>query len=181
MDAHLHNIRSSHPAHPGRNRWHDKPLTLIVEANSRAGAMGEHSPVDALVPSIMCDYAVVQGIEPDDFSAPPGLSEHETEAAPRRWRRLDWVVDERIRRECIEAEERARKIVEDSDNSVLWFSAFGAEWVKQGVLASGTACVHTGGLTAIQLACPPTASSRWRCSLHGTGRRVASRRRTKRP
>ncbi|KIP05852.1 hypothetical protein PHLGIDRAFT_24881 [Phlebiopsis gigantea 11061_1 CR5-6] len=135
MDAHLHNIRSSHPAHPGRNRWFDKPLTLIVEANSRAGAMGEHSPVDALVPSIVCDYAVVHDIEPDEFSAPLGLSEHEISAVPRRWRRLDWDVDERIRRECLEAEERVRNIVKDSDNSVLWFDAFGTDWIKRASLS----------------------------------------------
>lgn len=133
VDAHLHNIRSGRSAHPGRNRWFDKPLTLIVESNSRAGAMGEHSPVDALVPSVICDYAVVQEMYDDAFGGPlPSTSAVETTVdVASRWRRLDWVVDDYIRLECVEAEDRARKIVEDSDDSVLWFDAYGAEWIKQ--------------------------------------------------
>lgn len=131
IDAHLHNIRSSHPAHPGHNRWHDKPLTLIVEANTRAGAMGEHSPVDALIPSIVCDYAVVQEIDENGFGGQPTTADPLETSSPR-WRRLDWDTDEYIRRECTEAEDRARKIVEDSDNSVLWFTAYGADWIKRG-------------------------------------------------
>lgn len=131
VDAHLHNLRSSHSAHPGRNRWHDKPLTLIVESNTRAGAMGEHSPVDALVPSIVCDYGVAQDMHDDFFGGPPPTSVYSAVAGVRSWRRLDFVVDDRIRRECVEAEERARKIVEDSDDSFLWFDAYGSEWIKK--------------------------------------------------
>ncbi|EKM58277.1 uncharacterized protein PHACADRAFT_26793 [Phanerochaete carnosa HHB-10118-sp] len=131
VEAHLHNIRSSHTAHPGRNRWHDKPLTLIVESNTRAGAMGEHSPVDALVPSIVCDYGAVQDMHDDFFRGPPPRAVESTDVPLRRWRRLDFVVDDHIRRECVEAEERARKIVEDSDDSFLWFNAYGSEWIKK--------------------------------------------------
>lgn len=47
------------------------------------------------------------------------------------WKRLDWVTDERIERECVEAEERARVLVKDSDDSVFWFSDYGADWIKQ--------------------------------------------------
>lgn len=133
IDAHLHNIRSGHSAHPGRNRWFDKALTLIVESNTRAGAMGEHSFVDALVPSIVCDYAVVQELYDDVFGGPPPPSTVDySSSSTGRWRRLDWVVDDRIRRECVEAEERVRKIVDDSDDSVLWFDAFAVDWIKQG-------------------------------------------------
>lgn len=132
MDAHLHNLRSSHPSHPARNRWHDKPLTLIFESNTRAGAIGEHSPVDALVPSIIADYAVVQDIDEDAFGA--SLLDHNAASSENSvgtgWKRLDWVVDERIQLECLEAEERARKIAEDSDDSVLWFDSYGTEWIK---------------------------------------------------
>ncbi|KAH9068364.1 carnitine acetyltransferase [Lactarius deliciosus] len=64
IDSHLHNIRSSINA---RNRWFDKAYTLIVETNTRAGAMGEHSPCDALVPSIVADYAVVHVLWFSDY------------------------------------------------------------------------------------------------------------------
>jgi hypothetical protein len=130
VDAHLHNLRSSHPRHPGRNRWFDKPFNFVVETNTRAGAIGEHSPVDALVPSILAEYAVVQEIDEGSFD--PLQSEAETiEAATTvGWRRLDWVVDEHLRQECIAAEERARTIVEDSDDSVLWFNGYGTQWIK---------------------------------------------------
>lgn len=92
--------------------------------------MGEHSPVDALVPSIVCDYAVVQEIDEHEFVGQQPMGD--TETSSRRWRRLDWTIDEHIRRECVGAEERARKIVEDSDDSVLWFTAYGVDWIKQG-------------------------------------------------
>ncbi|KAI0694621.1 acyltransferase ChoActase/COT/CPT [Cytidiella melzeri] len=129
VDAHLHNIRSSHPTHPGRNRWYDKPFTFIVESNTRAGAMGEHSIVDALAPSIMAEYAIVEGIDHAEFDT---LSSGAQTGATYNagWRRLDWVVDDHIRDECVAAEARARAIAEDSDDSVLWFNDYGAEWVQ---------------------------------------------------
>ncbi|KAI0303791.1 Choline/Carnitine o-acyltransferase-domain-containing protein [Multifurca ochricompacta] len=101
VDSHLHNIRSSINA---RNRWFDKAYTLIIETNTRAGAMGEHSPCDALLPSIVADYAVVQSIIPEA---------------------LNWVTDARIIAECIAAESRAKNLIADSDDSVLWFSDYG--------------------------------------------------------
>ncbi|CAL1716338.1 unnamed protein product [Somion occarium] len=131
VDAHLHNLRSSHSSHPAHNRWFDKPFTLIVESNGRAGANGEHSPCDALVPSIMAEYAVVQAIDLDAYDevlAMPSVQSNESQTG---WRRLDWVTDDRIKLECVVAEERARAIVQDSDDSVLWFDAYGAEWIKK--------------------------------------------------
>lgn len=60
VKSHLHNIRSGPNA---RNRWFDKPLTLIVEPNSRAGLTGEHSPCDALLPSVVADFALAQAMD----------------------------------------------------------------------------------------------------------------------
>jgi Choline/Carnitine o-acyltransferase len=128
IDSHLHNIRSSINA---RNRWFDKGYTLIVETNTRAGAMGEHSPCDALVPSVVADYAVTQFITPEAFSRPqptPFLSDHEPDIGG--WERLDWVTDARIKAECIAAESRAKDLIADSDDSVLWFSDYGANWIR---------------------------------------------------
>ena len=126
LDAHLHNIRSGRNA---RNRWFDKAFTLIVESNTRAGAMGEHSPVDALVPSIVTEYALVQRVEMDAFEKPLSASTGQ-EPSPTGWKRLDWVVDDHIEKECREAEQRAQAIIQDSDDSVLWFTDYGTEWIK---------------------------------------------------
>jgi carnitine O-acetyltransferase len=130
IDYHLHNIRSSINA---RNRWFDKGYTIIVETNTRAGSMGEHSPVDALVPSIVADYAVSQSIAPEAFSLPepPSFSFFfDRDLDITGWERLDWVTDEHIEAECIVAESRAGVLIADSDDSVLWFSDYGADWIK---------------------------------------------------
>ncbi|KAI0001470.1 acyltransferase ChoActase/COT/CPT [Russula compacta] len=128
IDCHLHNIRSSINA---RNRWFDKGYTLIVETNTRAGAMGEHSPCDALVPSVVADYAVTQSIVPEAFSLPEPpsfLSDGDLDVTG--WERLDWVTDARIEAECIAAESHAKGLIADSDDSVLWFSDYGVHWIK---------------------------------------------------
>ena len=124
-DAHLHAIRGT-PQNVA-NRFFDKALTLIVDPSTRAGASGEHSPVDALVPSIVAEYALVQGVDAAAFG---------TAGAPLDavdgcgWERLDWVGDAKVEKECVAARERADAIMHDSDASVLWFDKFGTEWIK---------------------------------------------------
>lgn len=123
VTAHLHNIRGGHPEYPARSRWFDKPFTLIVEPSSRAGVMGEHSPCDALVPSIVAEYAVVQAIDGQALS-------QSTSVTVDGWGRLDWVVDDHITNECTAAERRAMAIIEDSDDGILWYDRYGADWIK---------------------------------------------------
>ncbi|KAI0749339.1 acyltransferase ChoActase/COT/CPT [Daedaleopsis nitida] len=149
LKAHAHNVRSGHGARPGYNRWYDKPFTLIVEANTRAGVLGEHSPVDALVPSVVADYAVVQGVDEDAFPRPLVASNILlSDVEDGGWTRLDWVVDERITTECREAAKRAKAIVDDSDCDELVFDAFGVRWIKE------EACLSPDGFIqmAMQLA-----------------------------
>jgi carnitine O-acetyltransferase len=126
VDAHLSNLRAGHNA---SNRWFDKTATIIVESNTRAGAMGEHSPLDALVPSIVAEYGVVAGIDreafEDDASNFSALSHRST-----GWDRLDWDTDHKITQECTQAINRAEKLISNSDHSVLWFEGYGADWIK---------------------------------------------------
>ncbi|KAI0331918.1 acyltransferase ChoActase/COT/CPT [Cubamyces sp. BRFM 1775] len=154
LTAHLHNVRSGHSDRPGHNRWYDKPVTLIVESNTRAGVLGEHSPVDALVPSIVADYAIVQDVDEDAFfdrldpSAPlPSTGAHEP-VATGTFERLDWVVDEKVERMCEEAAARAKAIVDDSDNDELVFDSYGIDWIKQRARLSPDAYIQM----ALQLA-----------------------------
>lgn len=125
LDAHLHTIRAN-LINVG-NRFFDKPLTLIVDPSTHAGATGEHSPCDALVPSIVAEYGIVEGV---DAAAFEGSFDPTDAKDPGDWVRLDWVADEKIYKECVAAEARAKHIIEDSDNSVLWFENYGMDWIK---------------------------------------------------
>jgi hypothetical protein len=126
IKEHLHLVRSSWN---GRNRFMDKPLSFIVDPLARAGAMGEHSPVDALVPSIVTEYAIVKGVSHDSYVSSPEVVSGES-PTPSGWRSLGWVTDDRIEREFKGVEERAKAIIVDSDDNVFQFSTYGADWIK---------------------------------------------------
>ena len=126
IKEHLHLVRSSWD---GRNRFMDKPFSFIVDPLTRAGATGEHSPVDALVPSIVAEYAIVQGISDDSYVSSPEAASVDS-PTPNGWRSLEWVTNDRIEQECKEAEARAKAMIADSDDNVFHFSAYGADWIK---------------------------------------------------
>lgn len=124
LDSHLHSIRST--TQNASNRFFDKGLTLIVDPSTRAGATGEHSPVDALVPSIVAEYGVVEGVDVKAFEHREGCPPEDGKG----WERLDWVADDKIWRECGQARRHADAIINDSDDSVLWFDGYGTDWIK---------------------------------------------------
>ncbi|RXW22817.1 hypothetical protein EST38_g3021 [Candolleomyces aberdarensis] len=128
LDSHLHMIRGTE-LNIG-NRFYDKAYTLIVDPSTRAGASGEHSPCDALVPSIVAEYTIVQGVELSEFTEDKAVHPQGVDASEPSWERLDWVSDEHIQKECTAARGRALKIVENSDDSVLWFDDYGTDWIK---------------------------------------------------
>ena len=78
----------------------------------------------------------VQGVELSEFTDDKALHPQGVDTSEPAWERLDWVADEHIQKECKAARGRALKIVEDSDDSVLWFDAYGAEWIKNEGLLS---------------------------------------------
>lgn len=119
LDAHVQNCASGLA---GRNRWFDKALSVIVETNGRAGMMGEHSPCDALIPSVIVDYVVAEPVVDSAFSPVQSSG---------GWKRLEWKVDQELETEIKQCEERNWKIIEDSDASQLWWSEYGADWIKK--------------------------------------------------
>ncbi|KAG1747233.1 Choline/Carnitine o-acyltransferase-domain-containing protein [Suillus paluster] len=130
--AHLHNIRSPPQA---RNIWFDKCLTLSQERNTRTGAMGEQTPVDALVPSIVFEYSVAAGIDTSTFSEPVPLplTLEETrlrDDGEKGWTHLDWVTDKRIESQVREAEGRAQALIDNSEAGDLEFGEHGADWIS---------------------------------------------------
>lgn len=124
LDSHLHTIRGT--PHNVANRFFDKAFTLIVDPSTRAGATGEHSPVDALIPSIVAEYGIVEGVDVESFKTTN--SKRDTDESG--WERLDWIGDDKLWRECRDATQRANEIMENSDDSVLWFEKYGSKWIK---------------------------------------------------
>ncbi|WVQ66414.1 uncharacterized protein L199_004594 [Kwoniella botswanensis] len=106
------------------NRWFDKAVSVMVETNGRAGIMGEHSPVDALIPSIVGEYVLASPVDHSRFTS--GSSSSTVDG----WNKLDWVVDEGITKEIEGCKERNQKLIDDSDASQLWWNEYGAEWIK---------------------------------------------------
>ncbi|KAG8866101.1 hypothetical protein FRC20_009078 [Serendipita sp. 405] len=121
-DDHLHNTAYGMD---GFNRWFDKTITLSVESNTRLGMMGEHSPCDALIPSILGDYCVEEPMHLAEFEP----SNFTSESIPG-WRRLDWQLDHHITAECQRVAQEAKSIVDDSDDSQLWFQDYGVSWIR---------------------------------------------------
>ena len=144
IDSHLHLIRGT--SQNVANRFYDKTFTLIVDPSTRAGAIGEHAPVDALVPSIVAEYGLTEGVDVSSFKTPDSVTFGLREPS---WKRLNWVGDDKAWLECDRAAERARKIIDDSDDSVLYFEKFGANWIKN----FGKQCPFGTLLIQLQIAC----------------------------
>ncbi|PWZ00834.1 acyltransferase ChoActase/COT/CPT [Testicularia cyperi] len=112
----------------GHNRWFDKALSIVVEPNGRAGIMGEHSPCDALIPSIICDFAAAEPCPAPGAELPADLSS-QGEAAG--WKKLEWVVDEQTKKSIAQSEQGALQAAKDSDIRTLWYDEYGADWIKK--------------------------------------------------
>ncbi|KAG9120383.1 hypothetical protein FRC07_004145, partial [Ceratobasidium sp. 392] len=128
-------VRNTSSGVNGLNRWFDKSLTVSVESNARAGMNGEHSPCDALIPSIIVDYVLAEPVDVTAFTESPAKLDGveyvgASEGGPG-WKLLDWVIDAKIEEEIKGAEARAKAIVEDSDTSQLWFSEYAADWMRK--------------------------------------------------
>jgi carnitine O-acetyltransferase len=111
----------------GRNRWLDKAISVMIETNGRTSLLGEHSPVDAIVPSNIVNYAVAEPYDDAKFKDLTTSLPHEGDG----WKRLDWVIDESMSKEIAECQKRNQAIIADSDNSNLLWGEFATEWIKK--------------------------------------------------
>lgn len=107
-------------------------MSLVVEPNGRAGLMGEHSPCDALIPSIVIDFCLgVPSPKPNTpFPSVPQTAETGTGKAVK-WSKLAWEVDAKTEANITSASELARKTAAGSDIGMLWYDEYGAEWIKK--------------------------------------------------
>lgn len=176
LDGHVLNSCSGLNGH---NRWFDKCMTINVESNSRASVMGEHSPCDALIPSIIADYVLAEGMgrpkgpsmTTDDEGNDAGPDAATLESAERDIQRLNWVTDAKISDAIDAAETEIKALVEDSEGLMLWYDDYGTEWIKKVGKQSPDAYIQM----AMQLAyrrmhgqgCPTYETASTRLFLHG--------------
>lgn len=115
----------------GHNRWFDKGISFTVESSGRAGLMGEHSPVDALIPSMLSERVLADWMPPVEEKLPQDAEGVSLLDEAPTWRKLTWKVDEKVRQSIQHAENTAKEITADSDIGVLWFDEYGADWIKK--------------------------------------------------
>jgi Choline/Carnitine o-acyltransferase len=161
-------IRNTSCGGDSTNRWFDKSFSIIVESNSRFGMMGEHSPVDALIPSIIADWVVSEPLDPTQFV--------DNVPSASGWERICWEEDPHIQDQFSDAIRRAKAITDDSDADVLWFDDYGVDWIKN----TGTCVFHRlirGSTThnfVMQLTFLPMLIFNLLCNSHGTNLEVAT-------
>jgi len=133
VDAHARNCSGA--GRGGHNKWFDKALSLVIEPNGRCGMNGEHSPCDALIPSILTDYAVAEYCPPPGSPFPsshyygPSANPDSENSPP--FKKLEFEISEKTRQNIEESRANARKISAESDIGMLWFDEYGADWIKK--------------------------------------------------
>ena len=115
----------------GHNRWFDKAISFVVEPTGRAGLSGEHSPVDALIPSFLSETVLAAPMPPPTENFPEKLEGVSLLETSPTWHKLSWLVDDQVRASIAAAEDTAKAITSDSDIGVLWYSEYGADWIKK--------------------------------------------------
>ncbi|RKP14971.1 acyltransferase ChoActase/COT/CPT, partial [Piptocephalis cylindrospora] len=93
-----------------RDRWYDSAMTLIVDQLGRAGINGEHSPCDALIPSLITfrgsQYSILK--------------------------ELSFVLNDALRHELHHTIlPQVQAAANDSDLYVLSFTGYGYGWIKK--------------------------------------------------
>ncbi|GAA5949166.1 hypothetical protein JCM3765_003314 [Sporobolomyces pararoseus] len=121
LDAHI--VNASTAGGSGKNRWWDKAVGIHVESNGRASMVGEHSPCDALIPSIVCDYALAEDLDPSTESQ-RGKGSQDVKGP------FEWIVDDKLKQAADKATKTVQEIAKDSEGRMLWFDEYGAGWIK---------------------------------------------------
>ncbi|KAL4402466.1 acyltransferase [Malassezia pachydermatis] len=115
----------------GHNRWFDKAISFTVESTGRAGLMGEHSPVDALIPSMLAERVLADWMPPPSEPMPEKAEGVSLLDEAPAWSKLEWVLDDKVHADIQAAETTAKTITADADIGMLWFSEYGTDWIKK--------------------------------------------------
>ncbi|PWN41844.1 acyltransferase ChoActase/COT/CPT [Ceraceosorus guamensis] len=129
VDAHARNIAGA--GRGGHNRWFDKALSVVMEPNGRGGINGEHSPCDALIPSIVIDFALAEPAPEPGQPFPNSIAPAGPAGATASWKKLQWELDDKAHASIASSAAAARQLVSTSDIGMLWYDEYGAEWIKK--------------------------------------------------
>ncbi|KAI9913107.1 hypothetical protein PsorP6_004917 [Peronosclerospora sorghi] len=113
----------------GRNRWYDKPFTLIIHENARGGINGQHAWADALVVVRLFDYCIKYVNE--NFKA---MFANRADLKPRlnlQPKRLDWVLDNAAYTAIECASAAVGKLIHNSDIATMQFNHYGSAFLKR--------------------------------------------------
>lgn len=116
----------------GRNRWYDKPFTMIVFENARAGLNGEHAWADAIVVVKMMDHCL-KFVNENFKTFAKYRGEKTKPRGSSQWkpRRLEWNLDQAALTTIECASAAVSKLIHASDLSVLQFQHFGKDFLKR--------------------------------------------------
>lgn len=88
---------------------------------------GEHSPCDALIPSMVADEALKEPLDLAAFESSKNFQDPRIDS-------FDFDLDDVLKQQCVDASESVKALIEDSDYSLLWFDEFGTKRISDGTL-----------------------------------------------
>ncbi|TDH74039.1 hypothetical protein CCR75_009000 [Bremia lactucae] len=113
----------------GRNRWYDKPFTLIVHANARGGVNGQHAWADALVVVRLFDYCIKYVNE--NFKAKFANRANLEPTLKLKPKLLTWVLDYTAYTAIEGASVAVEKLIFNSDLATMHFNHYGTTFLKR--------------------------------------------------
>ncbi|CAI5743269.1 unnamed protein product [Peronospora destructor] len=113
----------------GRNRWYDKPFTLIIHENGRGGVNGQHAWADALVVVRLFDYCIKYVNE--NFKAKFANRAELKPTLDIKPKRLDWVLDNAAYTAIECASAAVGKLIHNSDIATIQFNHYGSAFLKR--------------------------------------------------
>ncbi|RLN32746.1 hypothetical protein BBJ28_00001957 [Nothophytophthora sp. Chile5] len=113
----------------GRNRWFDKPFTLIIHENARGGLNGQHAWADALVVVRLFDYCIKYVNE--NFKAKFADRANLKPTFNFKPKRLEWVLDNSAYTAIECASAAVGKMIHNSDVATMQFNHYGTAFLKR--------------------------------------------------
>ncbi|KXN74213.1 acyltransferase ChoActase/COT/CPT [Conidiobolus coronatus NRRL 28638] len=126
----------------GYNRWFDKSLNFIIDASGSLGLNGEHSPIDALVPTQLLDHCASQPFNwtkdtSNEFSSESLKSDLESWKTRglikdiHKPQHLEFKIPENLHDLIKSGQEQINKLISNSDSKVIIYNDYGSEFIKK--------------------------------------------------
>ena len=112
----------------GHNRWFDKSFNVIVMKDGQIGINGEHSPLDALIPSYMFHACY---LKESQLEWEQGCSTSDPVHLP-------FVIDQTISSYIQLAQKETTLLINSSDCGVAHFKAYGKSFMKKANMSPDT-------------------------------------------